>query len=417
MVDDKPIKGIFLGPPDEPFDYEGGKLTHNLILFGRVCKALGMSVTPNRMMDVARALEYVQLGNKLDFYYTLRTHLVNHPKEFEYFDEAFSIFWRRPSEGFTTLNLQSLGEDRRKKKTQFLPPLDSTPSEEGDDPTKDLDSSMIAIMPTYSQQERLRHKDFAEMTAEELEMAKRVIERMPDTLGSRKTRRFETGKGRQINMRRLMKDMIRKQGDITQIPTHRRKEKPRPVVLLCDISGSMERYTRVLLHFMHTLAGTDFQVETFLYSTDITRITRQIRQKNVDDALEDIGQTVKQWGGGTMTGESLHTFNWVWSRRVLGRGAVVIIITDGWDRGDIPLLHTEIARLQRSCQRLIWLNPLLDVPEYEPLTRGAQALLPYVDDFLPITNLSNLEAIVNALQDLKARPTAEPYRKKYVVNE
>lgn len=417
MADDKRIiKGVYLGPEDEPYDYEGGKLTHNLIMFGRVCRALGMNITPNRMMDVARALEHVRLGNKLDFYYTLRTHLVNHPKEIEYFDEAFSLFWRRPSENFTKLNLQSLGEERNKKKTQFLPPLDASPSEEGSDSMPDLDESMIAIVPTYSQQERLKNKDFAEMTAEELEMAKRVIEKMPDTLGSRKTRRFEVGKGRQINMRRLMKDMIRKQGDITHIPTHRRKEKPRPVVLLCDISGSMERYTRILLHFMHTLAGTAFQVETFLYSTDITRITRQIRQKNVDDALEEIGQTVKQWGGGTMTGESLHTFNWNWSRRVLGRGAVVIIITDGWDRGDIPVLHTEMSRLQRSCQRLIWLNPLLDAPEYEPLTRGAQALLPYVDDFLPITNLSNLEAITKALQDLKARPTATAYRKKYLVN-
>ena len=320
---------------------------------------------------------------------------------------------RRPSDGFTTLNLQSLGEERHKKKTQFLPPLDASPSENG--AAKDeLDSSMIALVPTYSRQERLHHKDFAEMTAEELEMAKRVIAKMPDSLGMRRTRRFQNGKGRQINMRRLMKDMIRKRGDVTRLPTHRRKEKPRPVVLLCDISGSMERYTRVLLHFMHTLAGSLYQVESFVYSTDITRITRQIRQKNVDDALEDIGQTVLQWGGGTMTGECLHCFNWEWSRRVLGRGAVVMLITDGWDRGDIPLLHQEMARLERSCRRLIWLNPLLDVPEYEPLTRGAQALLPYVHDFLPITNLANLEAIVKALQDLNARPSAEIYRKRYL---
>ncbi len=415
MSDDKPIQGLYLGPADEPYAYQGGKLTHNLILFGRVCRALGMNVTPNRMMDVARALDYVQLGRKQDFYYTLRTHLVSHPKDLAYFDEAFDLFWRRPSEGFTTLNLQSLGEERRRKKTQFLPSLESSPNEDGKG-LDELDASMIALVPTYSQQERLRHKDFAEMTAEELEMAKRVIAKMPNSLGMRLTRRFEAGKGRQINMRRLMKDMIRRQGDITYLPTHRRKEKPRPVVLLCDISGSMERYTRVLLHFMHTLAGSLFQVESFVYSTDITRITRQIRQKNVDDALEDVGQMVLQWGGGTLTGECLHRFNWVWSRRVLGRGAVVLIITDGWDRGDIPLLHTEMGRLQRSCQRLIWLNPLLDVPEYEPLTRGAQAMLPYVHDFLPITNLANLEAIVKALQDLKSRPSADSYRKRYLVN-
>ncbi len=410
---DPPIPGLFLGPADASYDYRGGKLTHNLIMFGRVCRALGMNVTPNRMMDVARALAHIQLGRKQDFYFTLRAHLVTHPKEFAYFDEAFDIFWRRPSEGFTTLNLQSLGEERRKKKTQFLPPLESSPSANGSD-GKEPDPAMIALVPTYSRQERLRHKDFAEMSAEELEMAKRVIAKMPQSLGMRRTRRFEHGKGRQIDMRRLMKDVIRKRGDVTRLPTHRRKEKPRPVVLLCDISGSMERYTRVLLHFMHTLAGSLFQVESFVYSTDITRITRQIRQKNVDDALEDVGQAVLQWGGGTMTGECLHRFNWVWSRRVLGRGAVVILITDGWDRGDIPLLHREMERLRHSCRRLIWLNPLLDIPEYEPLTRGAQALLPYVQDFLPITNLANLEAIVKALNNLNSRPSAEAYRKRYL---
>ena len=416
MSNDPPISSLFLGPPDAPHDYRGGKLTHNLILFGRVCRALGMNVTPNRMMDVGRALAHIQLGRKLDFYYTLRAHLVSQPKELDYFDEAFELFWRRPSDGFTTLNLQSLGEERRKKKTQFLPPLNGSPSENGAS-AEELDSSMIALLPTYSRQERLRNKDFADMSAAELEMAKRMIAKMPDSLGLRRTRRFENGRGAQINMRRLMKDMMRKQGDVTRLPTHRRKEKPRPVVLLCDISGSMERYTRILLHFMHTLARSLYQVESFVYSTDITRITRQIRQKNVDDALEDIGQTVLQWGGGTMTGECLRRFNWVWSRRVLGRGAIVILITDGWDRGDIPLLHSEMARLGLACKRLIWLNPLLDVPEYQPLTRGAQALLPYVQDFLPITNLANLEGIVAALQNLSRKPSAEAYRKRYLARE
>ncbi len=413
MSPDAASNSLYLGPADAPFDYRGGKLTHNLILFGRVCRALGMHVTPNRMMEAGRALAHIQLGRKRDFYFALRSHLVTHPKEFAYFDEAFAIFWRRPADGFTTLNLQSLGEERRKKKTQFLPPLDASPSDNGAD-APELDSSMIALVPTYSRQERLRNKDFAEMTAAELEMAKRVIAKMPKSLGMRQTRRYEAGKGRQTNMRRLLREMMQKRGDVTRLPTHRRKEKPRPVVLLCDISGSMERYTRVLLHFMHTLAGSLYQVESFVYSTEITRITRQIRQKDVDDALEDIGQTVLQWGGGTMTGECLHRFNWSWSRRVLGRGAVVMLITDGWDRGDIPLLHREMARLRLACKRLIWLNPLLDVPEYEPLTRGAQALLPYVHDFLPITNLANLEAIVQALQNLNARPSAEGYRQRYL---
>ena len=413
MSDASPIRSLFLGPADAPYAYHGGKLTHNLLLFGRVCRALGMNVTPNRMMEVGRALAHIQLGSKQDFYFSLRAHLVSHPKELAYFDEAFDLFWRRPSDGFTTLNLRSLGEERRKKKTQFLPPLDASPSENGGD-AKPLDASMIALVPTYSRQERLRNKDFADMSADELEMAKRMINKMPESLGMRRTRRYQHGKGSQVNMRRLMKEMIRKRGDVTRLPAHRRKDKPRPVVLLCDISGSMERYTRILLHFMHTLAGSLYQVESFVYSTDITRITRQIRQKNVDEALADIGQTVLQWGGGTMTGECLRSFNWQWSRRVLGRGAIVILITDGWDRGDIPLLHGEMARLRLACKRLIWLNPLLDVPEYEPLTRGAQALLPYVHDFLPITNLANLDAIVKALQNLKARSSAEPFRKRYL---
>ena len=409
----QPNSSLYLGPDDAPYAYHGGKLTHNLILFGRVCRALGMEVTPNRMMDVARALAHIQLGRKQDFYYTLRAHLVSRRKDLAWFDEAFDLFWRRPADGFTTLNLQSLGEERRKRKTQFLPPLDASPADNGADAGK-LDNSMIALVPTYSKQERLRHKDFADMSAEELEIAKRAINKMPDSLGMRRTRRYQQGQGRQVDMRRLMKDMMRKRGDVASLPTRRQREKPRPVVLLCDISGSMERYTRVLLHFMHTLAGSLYQVESFVYSTDITRITRQIRQKNVDDALEDIGQTVLQWGGGTMTGECLHRFNWRWARRVLGRGAVVMLITDGWDRGDIPLLHQEMARLKLACRRLIWLNPLLDVPEYEPLTRGAQALLPYAHDFLPITNLANLDAIVAALNDLDARPSADVYRRRYL---
>jgi len=408
-----PIHSLYLGDSAAPRSYRGGRLTRNLILFGRVCRALGMGVTPNRMMDVGRALAHIQLGQKQDFYFTLRVHLVSHPKEIAYFDEAFELFWRRPADGFTTLNLQSLGEQRRKRKTQFLPPLNASPSDNGSEESR-LDESMIALVPTYSRQERLRHKDFAEMTAEELERAKRMMAAMPASLGLRRTRRYQHGRGRQVDMRRVMKDFIRKQGDITQLARHRRKDKPRPVVLLCDISGSMERYTRVLLHFMHSLASSLYQVESFLYSTHITRITRQIRQKDVDAALEDIGQTVLQWGGGTMTGECLRRFNWDWSRRVLGRGAVVMLITDGWDRGDIPLLHREMARLRLACKRLIWLNPLLDVPAYEPLTRGAQALLPYVHDFLPITNLANLEGIVQALQDLKRRPSADTYRKRYL---
>jgi hypothetical protein len=298
------------------------------------------------------------------------------------------------------------------KKHQFVPPSNSSPD---DDKTKfsDIDQSLIAVVPTVSNQESLRYRDFAEMSNDELNMAKRVMERLPDSLGNRKTRRYKRGKGRSIDLRRTLRDSMRRGGDVLHLPRRIPKEKPRPVVLICDISGSMERYTRVLLHFMHTLAIGMYQVESFVFSTDITRITRQIRQKSVDEALTDVGRTVNQWGGGTMIGESLYHFNFHWARRVLGQGAIVMLITDGWDRGDRELLDREAARLGRSCERFIWLNPLLDSPDYEPLTRGAQALLPHIDDFLPIRNLANLETLIKALQGLQMN-TARAYQKKYI---
>lgn len=404
-------RSIYLGPEGSP--YEGGQLLHNLLLFGRLCRALGMKVTPNRMMEVARALEHIRLGEKRDFYFTLRAYIVNHPKEFDYFDQAFEIFWQRPADGWTTLDLRSMGEERRKKKTQFLPPAGAEQSE-ADSGSEEIDPSLIAITPTYSQQDSLRQKDFAEMTAEELAMAKQVINRLSSTLGMRRTRRFRTGKGQQIDLRKTLRESMRRGGDLVSLPTRISKEKPRPVVLICDISGSMERYTRILLHFMHTLAANLYQVESFVFSVRLTRITRQLRHKSIDDALNEVGHTVQQWGGGTNTGDALRSFNYVWSRRVLGRGAIVIMITDGWDRGDIGLLSREAERLGRSCKRFIWLNPLLDAPEYEPLTRGAQALLPHVDDFLSVRNLANLETIVDALQKINQPSTAAPYQKKYL---
>jgi uncharacterized protein with von Willebrand factor type A (vWA) domain len=226
------------------------------------------------------------------------------------------------------------------------------------------------------------------MTGEELDSAKAIIAQLPRSFGLRRTRRYQPGKGRLLDARRAFRRNMRYTGEPIEQPTKMRRVKPRPLVLICDISGSMERYTRVLLHFVHTLANNLFQLESFVYSTLLTRITHPIRHKSVDLALREVGQRVRDWGGGTKTGDALRTFNYQWARRVLGRGAVVLLITDGWDRGDPETLRSEMARLQRSCHRLIWLNPLLDAPEYEPLTRGALAMLPYVDDFLPMRNLA-----------------------------
>ncbi|HEX2619824.1 MAG TPA: VWA domain-containing protein, partial [Phototrophicaceae bacterium] len=384
---------------DDDHPYEGGKLLENLLLFGRVCHALGMHITPNVMLDVAQALQLINVGRRQDVYHTMRVLMVTRQRDLDLFDEAFKNFWQRPASEMTTLDLQSLGERRRQKKTQFLPPPDASPDDEPDTGQEKpaIDPNLIAIVPTFSQSETLRHQDFADMTGDELLAARQLMEKLPWSLGVRKSRRFQPGIGSQIDLRRTFRQNLRYGGEIITLPTRMTRIKPRPLVLLCDISGSMERYTRVLLHFIHTLANTMYQVESFLYATHLTRITRYIRRKSVDGALREIGTSVRDWGGGTRTGEALREFNYHWGRRVLGRGAVVLLITDGWDRGDPDILREEAARLQRSCYRLIWLNPLLGSATYEPLTRGAMALLPWVDDFLPVHNLASLEALAKEL--------------------
>jgi uncharacterized protein len=385
---------LYPGSNDAP--YEGGKLLYNLLLFGRVCRGLSMDITPNRMLEVARALEFVEVGRKADFYYTLRALMISRQRDLALFEEAFRLFWQPPTETWTTFAIDSLGDNLPRPQRRFVPPPNMDVDEDEPDSKPTLEH-LIAITFTYSTNETLRYKDFAEMTSEEILMARQLMEKLPWSLGVRQTRRFSPGKGLMIDPRRALRQNMRYGGEPLLLPTRARKIKPRPLILLCDISGSMERYTRLLLHFTHTLASSWYQVESFVFSTKLTRITRPLRHKSVDQALKDVGTSVTDWGGGTRTGEALRTFNYRWSRRVLRNGAIVLLITDGWDRGDPELLQHEAARLQRSCSRLIWLNPLIGGAQYEPLTRGAQALLPYVDDFLPVRNLANLEALAKEL--------------------
>ncbi|MCY4105702.1 MAG: VWA domain-containing protein [Chloroflexi bacterium] len=406
-----PLQSIYQEPGSP---YRGGQLLHNLILFGRVCKALGMDITPNLMLDAAAALTHIRLGEREEFYHALRALMVTRQADLAPFAEAFALFWRRPTEGWTKLNVKSLGEERQKKQ-RTLPPSDLPPADE-DDRARQIDETLLAILPTFSPHEALRQKAFADMTELELEQARQLLSRLPASLALRRTRRFRPGGHDSADLRAALRQSARHAGEVLTIPQRQHREKPRPVVLICDISGSMERYTRILLHFMHTLSDTLYRVESFVFSTRLTRITHPIRHRSVDEALLRIGTRVKDWGGGTQTGAALRTFNYEWARRVLGRGAIVLLITDGWDRGDIPLLSAEAERLQRSCWRFLWLNPLLGAPAYEPLTRGAQALLPLVDEFLPVRNLDHLAQLARELGRIEwrvrktraARPTALP---------
>jgi uncharacterized protein with von Willebrand factor type A (vWA) domain len=221
------------------------------------------------------------------------------------------------------------------------------------------------------------------------------------SIDKKRTRRFHgDDRGRLFDLRRTIRKSLRHHGELIKLGKRTPETKPRDLIILCDISGSMERYARMLLHFMHTISSSGHKVETFVFGTRLTRITRTLRLKDIDYAVTAVSHLVNDWCGGTRIGESIREFNYVWVRRVLRSGAVVLIISDGWDRGNIPLLEKEMGRLSRSCSRLIWLNPNLGYEEYEPLTRGIRAALPFVDDFLPVHNLESLQQLGNILASI-----------------
>ena len=376
-------------------------LLHNLLHFGEVLHAAGLDAPAGRMIDVARALEFVDVGRRADVYITLRSLLVHRPQDFALFDDAFRTFWRRPPGEWTTDDLRAMGEQRRLGPPQVdIPPAESPGgSAEGaalPDPVE-----RVAAM-TYSDREISRTKGFAEFTGAELDDARRALALLSWDVGQRRTHRWlRARRGRALDLRRLVGHNAGYGGELLALPTRARKIARRPIVLICDVSGSMERYTRMLLHFVHGLSAGAWRVETFLFATRLTRVTRELTRKAVRaTAMQRIPWAVPDWGGGTRIGDALRTFNTQWRRRVMGHGPVVLLISDGWDRGDPDVLRREMARLHRSSRRLIWLNPLLGSPDYRPLTRGMQAALPFVDDFLPVHNLKSLEELAEHLNGL-----------------
>ena len=389
-----------------PQTIDSGNLLHNLILFGRVLRGLGLDVNPGRMIDLVQALEYVEIGRKADFYYTASSLLVHRREDILLFDQAFAMFWRKPMEGWE-VGLPGLARPRRSQKPQVMPPPlqapDSPPPSDSESPAKDQ-KTIVEVTLTYSNREVLRRKNFAELTSDELEAIKRMMAQLVWRLGERRTRRRRPGHGQLPDLRRTIRRNLKYGGDVIEWATREPKFKPRPIVIIADISGSMERYARLFLHFIYSLtSGLDQPVESFVFSTRLTRITRELRNRDVDQALRDVANAVNDWSGGTRIGEALKAFNFDWGRRVLGRGAVALLISDGWDRGEPELLSREMARLRRTCHRLIWLNPLLGSPDYEPLTRGMVAALPHVDDFLPVHNLASLEDLAQHLSKLDDR--------------
>ncbi|MBV9231345.1 MAG: VWA domain-containing protein, partial [Chloroflexi bacterium] len=410
-----------------PLDIERGeRLLYRLTEFGRILWEVGINVGPRQMLDLAETLKYIDLTNKEDFYYTLKCCLLTRHEQEPVFNQMFHYYWFMRDNQNKKDPMQ--GSVRREERQMRLPPselkrlaehMNSEQHKElrsemrqterrrqrdtyDDDEENDVGDPQGAA---YSAIEQLRKKDFENFTWDEVQEAKKLMSEMRWHLGMRPTRRKAPSKiGSYPDMRRIVRRNLKYGAEMIELTWREIKRKPRPLVIICDISGSMSLYSRLLLHFIHTISNGLMNVEAFVFGTRLTRITRQLKRRDVDDAVRDVSKTVQDWSGGTRIGDALHYFNHKWAKRVLGRGAVVLIISDGWDRGDAGVLQVEMDRLQHSCHRLIWLNPLLGSPDYRPLTIGMKTALPFVDNFLPAHNLDSLISLGNLLSNIEATP-------------
>lgn len=377
-----------------------GKLALNIMQFARVLRAAGLPIGPGKTLEAVQAVAVVGLGPKQDFYWALHTVFVERAAQRELFDQAFRLFWRNPVELRRMIALANPGTPQssskskiRRRVAEALTPDDETGPEEQEEAEIELDVNM-----TYSDAEVLQDMDFESMSAAEVAEAKRVIAEMRLPIMEIPTRRFTIDpRGGRIDMRATLRAGLRTSGGMMPLKYRRRVTRHPPLVVLCDISGSMSRYSRIFLHFVHAITNDRDRVHSFIFGTRLTNITRQLQHRDVDMALDRVAETVLDWSGGTRIGESLHDFNRLWSRRVLGQGAVVLLITDGLDRGDIDGLENEIERLHKSCRRLIWLNPLLRFEGFRPEARGVKAIMPHVDNFRAVHNLNKLRDIGKAL--------------------
>jgi uncharacterized protein len=372
------------------------RLLDNLLLFGRILRAAGIAVHPGRLLDVVSALDHVDLRSREEVYYACRALLVHGPEQIAIFDRAFDAFWSAHT------------ADARGPDASRTPPRDAAGIEQraavdalsaADDVDEDERTTERGLK-IWSDAAGLSEKDFATFTEAEVAEASAALERLVWSPGERRTRRWIRGRGARLDLRRALADSRRTGGDVVALARQRRRIRARPLVLLCDISGSMERYSRMLLHFAHAIALRHRRVEAFLFSTRLTRITRQLRTPQPDAALLAVSRAVPDWSGGTRIGRAIKDFHQQWAGRVLAGGPVVLLVSDGWDCGDPADLAAQVARLQRRCHRLVWLNPLIGSIGYAPLTRGLQAALPFVDDFLPartLTNLADLAVHLNSL--------------------
>jgi uncharacterized protein len=400
--------------PDNP------QLVRNITHFARALRRAGLPVGPGRLVDAIRAVESAGFSRRTDFYWTLHACFVSRPEHREVFAQLFRLYWRDPRymEHMMALLLPSMrgvSEERtaqaaeRRAAEALLDRAAQDPVEQsGDDDDGEVEISVDASR-TASARERLRQLDFEQMSTAEMAEARRMLARLRLPLPPLPSRRLTAdAAGRRADWRRTMRETLRQGGEMRRLSWRAPRPRPPDLVALCDISGSMSAYSRVLLHFLHALSNNRGghreagwgRVHAFTFGTRLTNITRQMRARDVDAALSAAGKAAQDWEGGTRIGAALRAFNRDWSRRVLGAGAVVLLITDGLERDAPDLLEREIERLHLSARRVIWINPLLRWDGFAPQARGVRTILPHVDALHAGHSIATLEALANAL----ARP-------------
>ncbi len=387
-----------------------GHIADNIAHFARVLRRAGVPVGPRQVLDAIEAVKTAGIKSESDLYWALHTTLIHTQEMRQIFDQAFHVFWRDPRmlERMMALMLPELTMPQEEPEGQTSRRLAEALLNQETPPALDPETDIeIDARETTSSAEILRTKDFEQMTAAEVAEAHKALARLHlrhDRVLTRRTR--PSARGSLVDMRASLRASLRG-GDIIPLKRQERRHRPPPLVVLCDISGSMSVYARTFLHFLHALTNDRDRVHTFLFGTRLTHVSHQLRHKDIDEALAAVSDAVEDWDGGTRIGETLRRFNVDWARRVLGQGATVLLVTDGLDRDGAQGLELEIARLHRSSRRLIWLNPLLRYNAFEPKALGIRTMLPHVDEFRAVHNMASLEDLVAALNAPEKKwPTA-----------
>ena len=373
----------------------GDALVRHVVAFGRVLRSAGLDVGPGRVAEALAGLDNVEIGSQEDVYWALRLTLVSKAEDIEPFDRAFEAWFLRVRRGelpHRDVPAVHVLSDQKQGAREIDPDVDPG---EGDE------------TPGWTAGESLREKDFASMTPAELAELRKLMRKLAARRPLRRSRRLRRhNRGSVLDMRRLIRASLATGGDPLDRTFRKRTLVPRRVVVICDVSGSMEAYARALLLFVHAAVGAGKGVEAFVFGTRLTRLTQELRTRDPEEAFESASARVVDWSGGTRIGASLKAYNDGWGRRALTRGAVVVVVSDGWERDNAALVGSEMARLQRQAYATVWVNPLKGSPEYQPLAGGMRAALPYIDRFLPGHNLAALEELADVLSGIERRHAA-----------